>query len=73
MSDDEVWEILGLRQLAAIDERAEEFSGTLLVHRRGNPQPVEAIGVVVRRTVLVELEGYLARLLARSRGLGRGN
>jgi hypothetical protein len=45
--DGQVWEILGIRQLAATDERAEEFSGTLLVHRRGAPEPVEPIAVVV--------------------------
>jgi hypothetical protein len=70
VSDSQVWEILGFRQLAATDERAEEFSGTLLVHRRGAPEPVEPIAVVVKRTVLADLDGYLARLLARSRGLG---
>jgi hypothetical protein len=70
VSDGPVWEILGLRQLAATDERAEAFSGTLLVHRRGAEEPVEPIAVVVKRTVLVELDGYLKRLLARSRGLG---
>ncbi|MGH7267905.1 MAG: hypothetical protein ACREMB_24070 [Candidatus Rokuibacteriota bacterium] len=69
MSQSQAWEILGIRQLAATDERAEEFSGTLLVHRRGAPEPVETIAVVVKRTVLVELDRYLERLLARSRGL----
>jgi hypothetical protein len=71
--DDEAmvtWEILGIRQLAATDERADEFAGTLLVHRRGSPQPVETLGCVVKRSVLVELEGYVSRLLARSRGIG---
>ncbi|HEV8310426.1 MAG TPA: hypothetical protein VGW35_22410 [Methylomirabilota bacterium] len=63
------WEILGIRQLAAVDERAEEFSGTLLVHRRGGAEPVEAMAVTAKRAVLAELEGYLTRLLRRSRGL----
>lgn len=67
----EVWEILGIRELAAIDERAEEFSGTLLVHRRGTSEPLEPIAVTVKRTVLADLEVYLARLLRRSRGLAR--
>jgi hypothetical protein len=65
----EAWEILGIRELAAADERAEEFSGTLLVHRRGTPEPLETIAVSVKRTVLVDLETYLVRLLRRSRGL----
>ncbi|MBI3454258.1 MAG: hypothetical protein HY002_00530 [Candidatus Rokubacteria bacterium] len=69
MSQGQVWEILGIRQLAAIDERAEEFEGTLLVHRRGASEPVETIAVTVKRSVLMELEGYLSRLLKRSRGL----
>jgi len=62
------WEILGIRQLAATDERAEEFQGTLLVHRPGTADPLEPLPVRMKRTVLVEMEGYLARLLARSRG-----
>lgn len=64
---DEVWEILGIRQLAATDARAEEFSGTLVVHRPGG-EPVAAVTVTVKRTVLVEMAAYLARLLERSRG-----
>ena len=62
------WEILGIRQLAATDERAEEFQGTLLVHRPGSADPLEPLPVRVKRAVLVEMEAYLARLLARSRG-----
>jgi hypothetical protein len=62
------WEILGIRQLAATDERADEFAGTLLVHRPGSADPLEPLPVRIKRTVLVELETYLARLLARSRG-----
>ena len=37
------WELLGVRGLAATDERAEEFVGTFLIHRIGSPEPVEAI------------------------------
>ncbi len=62
------WEILGIRQLAATDERAEEFTGTLLVHRRGAADPVETLPITVKRAVLTEVEGYVARLLRRSRG-----
>lgn len=62
------WEILGIRQLAATDDRADEFEGTLLVHRPGSADPLEPLPVRVKRAVLVEMEGYLARLLARSRG-----
>ncbi len=69
MSQGEAWEILGIRQLAAVDERAEQFEGTLLVHRRGAAEPVETIAVTVKRSVVAELEGYLTRLLRRSRGL----
>jgi hypothetical protein len=67
----ESWELLGIRQLAATDERADEFSGILLVGRRGGAEPVETIDVRVRRPVLEELSGYLGRLLQRSRGLHR--
>jgi len=70
MAHQEEWEILGIRQLAATDERAEEFTGTLLVHRRGSAEPVESVAVTVKRPVLAELESYVARLLRRSRGLG---
>ena len=62
------WEILGIRQLAATDDRAEEFQGTLLVHRPGSADPLEPLPVRVKRAVLAEMESYLARLLARSRG-----
>lgn len=68
MAPDERWEILGIRQLAATDERADTFEGTLLIHRDGAAEPVETRAVVVKRSVLVELEGYLRRLLERSRG-----
>ena len=68
MNQAERWEILGIRQLAATDERADTFEGTMLVHRVGAGEPVETLAVVVKRSVLVELEGYLRRLLERSRG-----
>jgi hypothetical protein len=71
VSQGEAWEILGIRQLAAVDERAEEFEGTLLVHRRGASEPVESVAVRVKRSVLAELEGYVGRLLRRSRGVRR--
>lgn len=67
----DAWEILGIRQLAATDERAEAFEGTLLIHRPGSAEPLEPIRVEVKRSVLVELERYLARLLQRSRGVAR--
>lgn len=60
------WELLGVRGLAATDETAEEFSGTLLVHRAGGAEPVEAVHVRVKRSVLAELSGTLGRLLRRS-------
>jgi hypothetical protein len=68
VSRPEGWEILGIRQLAATDERAELFEGTLLIHRPGAAEPVEPVAVTVKRSVLVEVEGYLRRLLERSRG-----
>jgi hypothetical protein len=67
----EQWEILTLRGLAATDERAEEFSGTLLIHRIGSPEPVESIPVTVKRSILVELHDNLGRLLTRSIGFTR--
>jgi hypothetical protein len=68
VSATERWEILGIRQLAATDERAEAFEGTVLVHRPGSDEPLEPVAVVVKRSVLVELEGYVRRLLERSKG-----
>jgi hypothetical protein len=68
--EEEVWELLGVRQLAATDERAGEFAGTLLVHRHGGAEPVETVRVTVKRAVLEDVESYLVRLLRRSRGLG---
>lgn len=67
----ETWEVLTLRGLSATDERAEEFTGTLVIHRLGSPEPVEAVSVRIKRTVIAELHDLLGRLLVRSRGLGR--
>jgi hypothetical protein len=65
----EAWELLTLRGLAATDQRAELFSGTLVIHRVGSAEPVESVSVQVKRTVLAELHQSLGRLLARSTGL----
>ena len=65
------WEILTLRGLAATDEHAERFTGTLVIHREGNPEPVESVSVSIKRTVLAELHESLGRLLARSTGIRR--
>ena len=62
------WEILTLRGLAATDERAEEFVGTLVIHRIGSAEPVESIQVRIKRTIVTELSDALARLLKRSIG-----
>jgi hypothetical protein len=67
----EAWELLTLRGLAATDERAETFTGTLVIHRLGSPEPVESVTVQVKRAVLVELHDTIGRLLARSTGLKR--
>jgi hypothetical protein len=64
MSD--TWEVLTLRGLAASDERAEEFTGTLVIHRVGSPEPVESVRVQVKRSVLAEVHQALGRLLTRS-------
>lgn len=63
------WEVLTLRGLAAIDERAEEFTATLVIHRLGSAEPVESVPVRVKRSVLAELHDTLGRVLARSTGL----
>lgn len=70
--DEPVWEVLTLRSLAATDERAEDFTGTLVIHRRGSGEPVETVSVSIRRTIVAELHETLGRLLARSIGLRRG-
>jgi hypothetical protein len=67
----EEWEILTLRGLTATDERAEEFTGTLIIHRAGSTEPVESITVRVRRSVVRELQENLGRLLKRSTGFVR--
>jgi hypothetical protein len=69
----EEWEILTLRGLAATDERADEFTGTLVIHRVGSKEPVESITVRVRRSVIREMEETLGRLLKRSTGFVRPN
>lgn len=60
------WELLGVRGLAATDEAAEEFTGILLIHPVGSTEPVEAIQIRVKRTILAEISGTLSRLLQRS-------
>ena len=65
----EGWELLTLRGLAATDERAERFIGTLVIHRLGSAEPVESVSVEVKRNVLREMHETLGRLLARSTGL----
>ncbi len=50
----EEWEILTLRGLTATDERAEEFTGTLVIHRVGSGEPVESVTVRVRRSIVRE-------------------
>jgi len=67
----ETWEILTLRGLAATDERAEKFVGSLVIHREGDSEPVESVTVAIKRTVLAELHENLGRLLARSTGIKR--
>ena len=67
----ESWEVLTLRGLAATDERAEQFDGTLVIHRMGSPEPVESVSVSIKRSVLAELHENLGRLLARSTGIRR--
>lgn len=64
----DTWEVLTLRGLSATDERAEEFTGTLVIHRVGSSEPVESVTVRIRRSILVELHDHLGRLLARSVG-----
>lgn len=60
------WELLGVRGLAATDESAEEFTGTLVIHRVGNPEPVEEVQIRVKRSILTETQATLSRLLRRS-------
>lgn len=65
------WEVLVLRGLASVDERAEEFHGTLVIHRQGSSEPVESVAVIIKRSVLAEMHETLGRLLARSTALRR--
>jgi hypothetical protein len=65
------WELLTIRGLAATDEHAQEFLGTLVIHRAGSPEPVESITIRVKRSVLDEMHGAIGRLLTRSVGLKR--
>ena len=62
----ERWEILTLRGLAATDERAEEFTGTLVISKAGSKEPVDEVVVTVKRSMLKELHENIGRLLARS-------
>ena len=64
----DAWEVLTLRGLSATDERAEEFTGTLVIHRAGSSEPVESVAIRVKRSILVELHDNLGRLLKRSVG-----
>ena len=52
------WELLTLRGLAMTDETASEFSGTLVVHRRDSPEPVEHVRVRVKRSILEEMHRH---------------
>ena len=67
----EEWEILTVRGLAATDERAEEFTGTLVIHKAGSREPVENVTVRIKRSIVRELQESLGRLLARSTGFVR--
>jgi hypothetical protein len=63
---DPTWEVLQLRGLAATDETSQEFTGTLVIHRVGSPEPVESVQVRIKRSLLGELNETVGRLLARS-------
>ena len=67
----DTWEFLQLRGLAATDERAEEFTGTLVIHKLDSAEPVESVTLRVKRSMLSELHDNIGRLLARSTGLKR--
>jgi hypothetical protein len=67
----EEWEILTLRGLTATDERAEEFTGTLVIHKAGSNEPVENVTVRIRRSIVREMQESLGRLLTRSTGYAR--
>ena len=67
----EAWETLTVRGLAATDEHVGKLVGSLIIHREGNPEPVESATVANMRTVLPQLHENLGRLLARSPGIKR--
>jgi hypothetical protein len=67
----DTWEVLQMRGLAAVDETAQEFTGTLVIHRIGSAEPVESITIRVKRTMLTELQETVGRLLTRSTGFKR--
>ena len=67
------WEILTLRGLTATDERAEEFTGTLVIHKAGSNEPVEHVTVRIRRSIVREIQESLGRLLTRSTAFVRRN
>ena len=60
----EGWELLTLRGLAATDERAETFTGTLVIHRLGSAEPVESVAVQVKRNVLAEVHELTRKFTA---------
>jgi hypothetical protein len=60
------WELLTLRGFAMTDETASEFTGTLVIHRRGSAEPVENVSVRIKRSMLEEMATTVRRLLARS-------
>ena len=60
------WELLTLRGFAMTDETASEFTGTLVIYRRGSAEPVENVSVRIKRSMLEEMATTVRRLLARS-------
>lgn len=60
------WELLGFRTLSAEEASAQRFDGTLVIHREGSTEPVETVQVTASRAVLVEMRGFLDRLLKRT-------
>jgi hypothetical protein len=65
------WELLALRGLASTDETASEFTGTLVIHRKGSAEPVEEVTVRVKRSMLEEMSTTVRRLLTRSTAFKR--
>jgi hypothetical protein len=63
---DAEWEVLTLRGLAMTDESAAEFTGTLVIHRKGSAEPVESVRIRIKRSMLEEMAGAVQRVLARS-------